>query len=411
MDVADLRIGMYVCRLDRPWEGTPFPLQGVALDSEADIRALRSLCKEVYIDVRRSAPAQRQLTRTHLATSRFRTAVRYHDVPVASELPRAGEALGQAMAMVDVIFHQVTSGQELSAQHVEDAVMPIVGSVLRSADAFFWVEGLRRHDSYSYSHAIGCSALAAAFGRHMGFAEGTIVSLAAGGLLMDMGKTQVPQRLLEHAGALDAEQTAQVREHVAHGLRILAGSNITDSDVADIVGTHHERHDGSGYPHGLAGTDIPMTGRMLGIIDAYDAMTSARPYRAAMTRHHALRQLYAERDVLFQSELVEQFQVCLGVYPTGSLVELSTGEVAVVMAQNRVRRLRPRVVVLTDALKQPRNEFLWLDLMAQKEGQPAREVLRALAAGSYGIDAADLFLDHDAAFAAMPDPGTTAPLP
>ena len=81
------------------------------------------------------------------------------------------------------------------------------------------------------------------------------------------------------------------------------------------------------------------------------------------------------------------------------------------MAQNRVRRLRPRVVVLTDALKQPRNEFLWLDLMAQKEGQPAREVLRALAAGSYGIDAADLFLDHDAAFAAMPDPGTTAPLP
>lgn len=399
---------MFVCRLDRPWEETPFPLQGVELVSDAEIQTLRELCEVVYIDVRRLAEGPRRLTRTILPSSRFESTAHYRDAPFADELPRAAQALDRAMAMVDVIFDEVSHGRELSAEHVEEAVLPIVGSVLRSADAFFWVDGLRKHDSYSYSHAIGCSALAAAFGRHMGYTEETIVSLAAGGLLMDMGRTQLPSELLEYGGSLSMDQMALVRGHVEHGMQILASSNITDGDVVDIVRTHHERYDGSGYPDRLMGNGIPMAGRMLGIIDAYDAMTSVRPYRPAMSRHQALRRLYAERDVLFQSELIEQFQVCLGVYPTGSLVELNTGEVAVVMAQNQARRLRPRVVVVSDALKALRQEFLWLDLMTQEKGQPSREIVRTLAAGSHGIDPTDLFLDGNAAGASA---GPAAPSP
>jgi HD-GYP domain-containing protein (c-di-GMP phosphodiesterase class II) len=183
-----------------------------------------------------------------------------------------------------------------------------------------------------------------------------------------------------------------VRSHVTEGLSIVAHSNITDQDVIDIIGTHHERHDGSGYPGGLAGKAIPITGRMLGIIDTYDAMISARPYRSASTRYQALRQIYASRGTLFQAEMVEQFQVCLGVYPTGSLVELSTGEVAVVMAQNQVRRLRPKVVLLTNANKQPTKDFRHLDLMHQNDERAPIDILRNLPAGEFGVDASELFL-------------------
>jgi len=410
MDVADLEIGMFVCRLDRPWEETSYPLQGLELLTEEDLVTIRELCEYVYIDARRPISLDRPtaLTRTRLDESRFDGSIKYEDkAAVDEEAPRAREAFNNATAMVDRIFEDVTSGRELSVEHVENAVRPLVASVLRSADAFFWIEGLKGHDSYSYSHSIGCSALAAAFGRHMGFAEDTIISLAAGGLLMDIGKTKLPQSLLQGTGKLTPAKWKKLQSHVARGMKIVEESGITDQDVIDIVRTHHERVDGSGYPDGLVGDLIPITGRMLAIIDAYDAMISPRPYRAAISRHQALRQIYAGRDTLFQTELVEQFQVCLGVYPTGSLVELSTGEVAVVMAQNQVRRLRPKVVILTDADKQPVDDFRQLDLMNQgdvvkpsskdKKKVPNTvtrviDIVRSLTSGDYGINAAELFL-------------------
>lgn len=394
MDVADLRIGMFVCRLDRPWEETPFPLQGVELMREEDIAILQRLCRTVYIDRRRQVACEphRSLMRTELSQSRFKAGTHYDDIaPVEEEAPRARAALDHASMMVDTIFEDIVSGKELSVEHVEQAVRPLVASVLRSADAFFLVEGLRRHDSYSYSHAISCSALGAAFGRHMGFDEETIFSLAAGGLLMDVGKTRLPESLLRYQGSLGPDEVDVIRSHVRHGLDIVNESDITNQDVLDILRTHHERHDGSGYPEGLAGSVIPISGRMLGIIDTYDAMSSARPYRAAISRHQALRQIYAARNSLFQAEMIEQFQVCLGVYPTGSLVELNTGEVAIVMAQNQIRRLRPRVAILSTPNKQPLTDFRAVDLMAPGDGR-AVDIVRSLAAGDYGIDAASIFL-------------------
>jgi HD-GYP domain-containing protein (c-di-GMP phosphodiesterase class II) len=394
MDVADLQIGMFVCRLDRPWEDTPFQLQGVELTSHEDIDTLRRLCRVVYVDARRlvAREPRRALQRTELSSTRFKSAMHYADtVPVEQEVVHARTALDNATQVVEDIFGDISSGRELSVERVEQAVRPLVASVLRSADAFFLVEGLRRHDSYSYSHSISCSALGAAFGRHLGFDEETIFSLAAGGLLMDVGKTRLPESLLQYQGSLSPSEVDIVRSHVRQGLEIIAASDITNQDVLDIVRTHHERHDGSGYPEGLAGNVIPITGRMLGIIDTYDAMSSVRPYRAAISRHQALRQIYATRNSLFHAEMIEQFQVCLGVYPTGSLVELSTGEVAIVMAQNQVRRLRPRVAILSTPGKQPLTDFRQVDLMAQSE-KGSVDITRSLAAGDYGIDAAELFL-------------------
>jgi hypothetical protein len=163
----------------------------------------------------------------------------------------------------------------------------------------------------------------------------------------------------------------------------------------DMLLHHHERHDGSGYPNGLAGSDIPLYARIAGIVDTYDALISPRPWRAALSRHDALQAMYRERGRLFQDELIEQFMQCLGVYPVGSLVELSSGEVAIVMAQNPTRRLRPVLMLLTDTAKKIRSHFEPLDLMIADRArlpQAALKIVRGLEAGAYGLEPTELYL-------------------
>jgi HD-GYP domain-containing protein (c-di-GMP phosphodiesterase class II) len=186
-----------------------------------------------------------------------------------------------------------------------------------------------------------------------------------------------------------------MRGHVNNSLAILERAGILSEDVRNIVRTHHERDDGSGYPAGLSGAHIPLFGRMAGMIDSFDAMTNDRPYRKAAAQHVALQQIYAARSTLFQADLVEQFMTCLGVYPTGSLVELNTGEVAIVMAQNQARRLRPRIMVLTTPEKVFNAAMPTYDLMMQASisdtGEPSF-IVRTLERGAYGLDVTSLYL-------------------
>lgn len=407
--------GMYVSRLDRPWSDSPFLLQGFFVQEEAQLDWVRKHCRSVWIDLERSvisvepAPRTPRAPRATPPTSPARAPqpMRTPDLPAVrtryadqvgfrEELPAARKAHDNALRAAMLLLADVQAGRKLVTDDISAAATSVVDSVLRNADTLFWVNALQRHGSYAYGHAINCCALAAAFGRHLGLPAESLVDLAAGGLLLDIGKTRLPMALLEHTGRLGAEDLAQVREHVAHGLDILARSQAGwGPAVVEMLRTHHERWDGSGYPAGLAGHAIPLFGRMAAIIDSFDAMTSKRPHVPAHARHEALQELYRNRDRLYHGELVEQFTGCLGVYPTGSLVELNTGEVAVVMTQNPTRRLRPLVMLLTDASKRQLGEFRQLDLMTQREGPGATvaaSIERALPVGAYGLDPAELFL-------------------
>jgi HD-GYP domain-containing protein (c-di-GMP phosphodiesterase class II) len=401
--VTDLEIGMYVSRLDCEWSDTPFPLQGVPITSREDIESLQRICKYVFVDLHRrvaparvsvvaSAPGPTVAKARPVLNTRLVTRHSYSDTAsFDDEMPRAREAFDTVASFAARIVEDIQAGRPIDPDAVENAVRPMVESVLRSGDAFFWMQSLRQRDSYTYQHAVGCSTLAAAFGRHMGFTDDAIVSLAAGGLLMDVGKSQLPEEMLERGGPLNDAEWELARQHVSEGVAILDHSGVLDAEVRDMVLTHHERFDGSGYPQGLAGTAIPLAGRMAAIIDTYHAMSTPRPYRPAVSQHLAIRQLYSGRDREFQGELVEQFQACLGVYPTGSLVELNTGEVAIVMVQNQARRLQPRVALLSRTDKSHLDDFMIVDLMRQTDGV-RREILRTLAAGSFGIDPREYFL-------------------
>lgn len=408
ISVDRLELGMYVCRLDRDWKDSPFHLQGFLLESEAQLADLKALCREVTIDVAQTradvatriiattvqratvAPTQNDELKSLKGHRNYSDLVRFHE-----ELPKAKLAHDQLSAFSIRALNDVRAGRRLHVDEINQAVVPVVESVLRSADAVFWLNALRERSSYEYSHALNCTVLAVAFGRHLGFPEDMLVHLAVGGLLLDVGKAQLSDGLLMQIGPLTEAQVIEVRRHVDYSLAIVAASGNRSPEVEAMAGAHHERIDGSGYPHGLQGTEIPLFGRVAAIIDSFDAMSSDKPYRRGIARHEATGQLYRARNSLFQAELVEQFTQCIGAFPTGSLVELSTGEVAIVMAQNRSRALCPRVMVLTTADKQVRQNFREIDLTTVADlPNPDRRVrvLRALDPGSYGLDPTELYL-------------------
>jgi HD-GYP domain-containing protein (c-di-GMP phosphodiesterase class II) len=187
---------------------------------------------------------------------------------------------------------------------------------------------------------------------------------------------------------LTEEEFAKVKEHVPLGLEAIKANGVMNQDVIDMVEFHHERHDGSGYPHGLKSDSIPVFARIAAIVDCYDAITSHRSYARAIPPSVAIKKLYEWKDIDFQAELVEEFIQAIGIYPAGTLVELSSGEVAVVAAEYRTRRLRPKVMVLLDADKKPLNDMRIIDLLSVKETEDGKplEIVNSLEPDAYGID-------------------------
>lgn len=397
MLVGLLEKGMFVSRLDRDWVGTPFPFQGFEIKSDEDIELLAAYCTSVFIDVAKSIESNRPSMRVSTAPRNVfpPRGPEYHNtVELKDEIPAAREAHADLRALAERIADDLRKGRRLEPGVVRGAVEPMVESLLRNADALFWLMALMKRDDYAYSHAVNCSALAAAFGRHLALPREVLVDLATGGFLLDAGMVALPDEVVKHDGHLDAEALALMRGHVKRSMELLDQAAVTGKWARELVAGHHERHDGSGYPEGLAGDRIPLAGRMGGVIDTYDAVRSDRPHRNGESRHGALQALYRARDRMFQAEVVEQFLQCLGVYPTGSLVELNTGEVGVVMAQNQVRRLRPRLMLLLDRDKKPYEPYRDVDLMQYgvDVADGAVKIAQALEPGTYGLRPEDLFL-------------------
>ena len=161
-----------------------------------------------------------------------------------------------------------------------------------------------------------------------------------------------------------------------------------------MIRAHHERFDGSGYPRGIRGDAIALDGQIAGIVDAFDSLVAPRPFGENLTPTQALNILYKGRGTQFHPAIVEQFIQCIGVYPVGSVVELNTGEVAVVIAQNMVRRLQPRIMVVRDANGQRLHPYKMLDLMKEPKARPDEpyRIQKALDYDAVQVDPRELFL-------------------
>lgn len=416
VSTVDLHVGMYVSGLDRPWLGTPFVTQGFFISDQDDIERLRECCEYVLIDTRRSRKNEKAVIRRAPEDSGAKLTPRrrlerrrvpidqiFHDRSISTycdhsawedEHPIAQDALNSLVQDIDGIYADVDGGRKLNIVRMRKSMEPIVDSISRNPDACLWVSRMKQHDSYTYKHSLSASIWAVALGRQLGLPRHDLRSLAMGAMLMDVGKLRIDPELLRAERELNAQETAEVAGHVTHGLDILTEAGVMNQDVLDIVAHHHERYDGSGYPHGLRNDDIPPLARIAAIVDTYDALTSNRSYAPAMSPSNAIKLLYKLRDDEFQAELVEAFIQSVGIYPAGTLVELSSGEVGVVVAEYRTRRLRPKVMIILDSQKRKirKSKVVDLQAFAGEAGYSALTIKRSLEPDAFGIDMSQVSL-------------------
>ncbi|MCC7257231.1 MAG: HD-GYP domain-containing protein [Gammaproteobacteria bacterium] len=433
IDTANLERGMYVAQLDRPWLETPFIFHGFEVREDSELKLLRKFCRHVYIDIGRcSLPQDRvrkalekpdreaalqggrageatsssfvgrlmrlvtQLDPTGTVAARLADHRHYRNVvPTRKEAPQAIRAFDGAVAtMTDVLVH-VRKGAGVDVEKVQAAVQPVVDSILRNQDAMAWLVYLRKREEYAHHHSVACAVWAVILGRHLGFERQGLETLAMGGMLLDIGKARLPDSLLQRDSELSPAEYEAVKKHVHYGVEMVRLTPGINADVLDMIGGHHERADGSGYPRGLKGADIPVFARIGGLVDCYDAMISHRPWARARSPYDAVREINALAGVQFQPEMVEQFVQALGMFPTGSIVETNTGEVGIVIEQNRVRRLRPVVMLVLDAAKQRLAEHHLLDLRRRPSDQRQQDacwIVRGHEAGAFGLDPKNYFV-------------------
>jgi HD-GYP domain-containing protein (c-di-GMP phosphodiesterase class II) len=415
LPVEHLKLGIYVSRLDRPWADTPFLFQGFAVENDDELETLRRLCSVVFVEVsveeaeelksaaRKSAlvSAAPQSSDALEVLSSNPAAFAAHvpakdSVPLKTELTLATTSFGEAKRAVGAIFDRLRHGGGLDMPHLQTVVGSMVDSVFRNRDAMGWLARMKSKDDYLYSHSLSASVWALAFGRHLGLDKETLTSVGTGAMLLDIGKTGLPTELLKKPGKPTDKEWQLIYSHVDQGVQLLRAAPNVDHRIVTMIATHHERFDGSGYPHKLKGDEIPLVGRIAGIVDCYDAMITARSYAKPKSAYDAVRELKRLGGIAFPAELVELFIQAVGVFPNGTLVELNTGEVGVVIGQNRYRRLRPEVTLILDAHKKVREDFTTINLLTCDENsgktEPSLWITRGLERGAFGIDPAEYFL-------------------
>jgi HD-GYP domain-containing protein (c-di-GMP phosphodiesterase class II) len=421
---------MYVSELDRPWLETPFLFQGFFIRSKNEIDELHEHCEFVYIDLEQSLVAANETHAKKPPQTIGETAAESQPArkrgfwqwllrlfgrqqqPIAQTPPKPGEYYqdtvrvadelvvaktvhtGSLQCLVDVL-NSVRQGATLRVPDLEVVVDGMVDSVLRNSTAMALLVRMQETDDYTHSHSLATSMWSLIFGRHLGLDRESLKLLGLGGLLLDVGKTKLPHQLLQAKGEMTDLARKHLQSHVSLGLELLRASDAIDARVLEMVATHHERFDGSGYPKGLKGNQIPVFGRIAGIVDSYAAMSSNTPYGEAMSSYDAMREFKSLADKSYQAELVEQFIQAIGIFPAGTLVELSTDEIAVVLKEHRARRLLPEVAIILDAKGRKLDDFRIVDLGEQPEEKLATTgiwIKRGLNPGEFDINLEDYFV-------------------
>lgn len=369
ISVNDLAVGMYVSRLDRPWAETPYPIQGILLKDSDDIRRLRTFCRTVYIDVTKGlgpadspgipAPGRRALrpsqgfqgsTVGQLDSLRIdHTVYDEYAVPLVQETPRAARIMTELRGRLLMTSKQLAKGSPIDYDEFKQSVSGMVDSVLRCPDAFTWLLRLRGKDLHVHDHSLRAALLGVQFARYIGLPKDQIQTLCLGLLLKDVGKLRLPAELVQSPDRTP-EQEQEYRKFVEYGVEMLRANGTIEPRVISLVYTHCERHDGSGFPRGLAGEKIPLLARLAAIATIYDTISHPRESGEPMAPSRAVNTLYNLRDKAFAEELVVNFIQSIGLYPTGTFVELTSGDIAVVVEQSAQSRLAPKVAVLRGGL-------------------------------------------------------------
>lgn len=312
--------------------------------------------------------------------------------PVEEEIGAATEAFQRTNDLMRRMVADIRAGAKLQLESVEEVISDMVDSMVRNPDALMWVARMRERHATVYDHGLSVAVSLVAFGRHLGYPKEQLSQLGMMGLLLDVGKIKLPKELLEKNARLSSDEFEQIKDHVDLGLEVLRQTPNIHPDVLEGIAQHHERMNGTGYPNNLMGDKLSIYGRMAAIADTYAAVTQHRPYADAVSPHEALQMLSNWSGTQFHADMVEHFIQANGVFPVGSLVELSTGEIAVVVTHSKLKRLRPKVLVVAEADKTHCKHPTMRDLLYDVSDNPAY-IRRGLPSNAYGIDPSEFYLN------------------
>ncbi|MCZ4059881.1 HD-GYP domain-containing protein [Pantoea sp. LMR881] len=334
MTVDELRPGMFIHKLDVWWiKDTRIRNQMLITDPQQIALLRNEGIHQLWVDINKSvqAPLKPQEKKAIAKT------------PFFQELDQAQQIFQQGKPQVLAMFNEARLGNSIDLSYMIDLVDEISGSIEREPSALLSVARLKNHDDYTYLHSMAVCGLMISLGRKVGLNAQQLRRVGMGGLLHDVGKAAVPLDILNKPGKLTEEELTVMRQHPIVGAQILMEAG-AGHDLLDIALHHHEKFDGSGYPHGLKGEEITLFSRMAAVCDVYDALTSTRPYRKGWTPAEAMHNMLGWRGH-FDSQLLHSFVRTIGIYPVGSLVRLASGRVALVVKAGETSLLRPQVHV------------------------------------------------------------------
>lgn len=383
--------GMYVVDVHKSWFEHHL-LRGRFL--VRDVRQIEKLIDggivEVSIDTKlgRDIPPPPRERSLSAAAAQMAAAPRKPALPppvsLDEERRRAGRLLLEGERLVSELTLAVRAGERLEVGRLEPLVNKMMESVARNADALIPLARLKRGETYASRHAVATTALMIALGRQQAVPITELEKMALGTLLKDFGHEVIDARVTSKGGHLSTTEYQVVQSHVEEGLAVLQGAARLPEMTVAVVLEHHERFNGSGYPYHMSGDSISVAGRLAAIVDSYDAMTSDRPYRVALSPTAALSQLYEEGGKQFDPVMVSGLVKTLGVYPVGTLVLLESGHLAVVEQTHPDDLLRPVVNVIYHSGRRQYIAPVKVDL-ARKFGNHYGQIVRAERFERWGI--------------------------
>ena len=360
-------LGMHIHALNGAWIDHPFWKTKFVLEDIADLNKLKaSPVKEVVIDISKGndiQPEQATKVAPEAAPETPKPAAKpvFKKVSAVEERTQAKKIIQDSKKAITSMFNDARLGKAVNAEAAGSLVTEITASVSRNQNALISLVRLKTKDDYTYMHSVAVCAFMIALAKELGLNETETKQAGMAGLLHDIGKAGISLDVLNKPGALTDEEFDLVKKHPEQGHAMLIQAQILDEVVLDVCLHHHEKINGAGYPHKLAGDTISLFAKMGAVCDVYDAVTSNRPYKAGWEPGISLQRM-AQWEGHFEPNIFKAFVRSIGIYPIGSMVKLKSGRLAVVIDQNEKSLLAPMVKVFFSTKSKMRIPTELLDL-------------------------------------------------